>query len=615
MSATSASASDSGPSGDPHADHSTAWDRSAAGQRKHLTALEGIPALCLDAMSSVAYGPQAVAAILLTAGVAAVSDTLPIILVIVVLLAVLTLSYTQVIRVASDGGGSYAIAKLLISQPVSLLAAASLVVDYVLTVAVSLSAGAQALSSTFPGLQSHELVVCLVGLAFLTAINLVGISESAKVLVVPTVLFLIAIYATVVGDLVRSHPAATLSGPALGHVTDSLGILLILKAFSSGCSAVTGVEAIANGTPAFREPRVKRAQRTEIALGAFLGTMLLGLGLAFHHLHPQLKSNVTLLSQLIAAGLGKGAPFYISGIVVAVVLGVAANTSFGGLPVLMSLLARDNRLPHVFALRAQKPVFRYGVVTLAVLAAILLVAGNANTNVLIPLYGIGVFTGFTISQSGLVRHWWRERPPRWLLSIGLNAFGAVLSGVAAVVLLISKFVSGAWVVAVAVPLLILLFSRISRYYTSIAEEIGIGTRPVVLPSRPSRVIVPVMSITNMTARALAAASSLGVHVTAVSVQQSEADAEGFRAEWDRWNPGVPLDTLVSEKHTLVAPLVKYVRRLEAEGDEQVTVLISELTPRKRRHALLHNQRGRILTTILHQRTDAVIATLPFRLHD
>jgi amino acid transporter len=610
------SADEAGASGhDPHADFSTEWDRSAEGQKHHLTAFQGIPALCLDAMSSVAYGPQAIAAILIASSVAATKDTLPVLFVIVAMLAILTLSYTQVIRVASDGGGSYAVGKMLLGPNVAKLAAGSLVVDYVLTVAVSLSAGAAALSSAFPRLQHHELAVCLLGLGFLLILNLRGISESAKVLVIPTVLFLIAIYATVISDLVRSHPVAHLAGPNAGPSGETLGILLILKAFSNGCSAVTGVEAIANGTPAFREPRVSRAQRTEIALGFFLGTMLIGLGLAYHHFHLPLKDNVTLLSELTAAGLGKGIPFYVSGIVVAIVLGVAANTSFGGLPVLMSLLARDNRLPHVFALRAQRPVYRYGVVTLAILAAVLLIAGKANTNSLIPLYGIGVFTGFTVSQTGLVKYWWLNRPPRWKMSIVLNGFGACLSGIACLVLLTTKFTSGAWVAAVAIALLMLLFGRIAAYYRLAATEIGIGVIPAVVPPRPSLIVVPVASITRMTAKVIGVAQSMGEDVVAVSVQHSQTEADEFRREWDAWNPGVRLETLVDMQHSLVGPLVKYVTKLEAGGDRQVTVLISELTPDKRRHAVLHNQRGKILTTLLRQRTDAVIATLPFRIHD
>lgn len=603
------------PSTEAHQDHSTEWDRSAAGQRQHLTSLQGIPALCLDALSSVAYGPQAVALILIGAGLTAAHHTLPILLVIVVMLAVLTLSYTQVIRVASDGGGSYAVAKMLLGPQVSKLAAASLVVDYVLTVAVSLSAGAQALSSAFPALQSHELLICLGGLLFLLALNLRGISESARVLLVPTLVFLFAIYATVVGVLVRAHPAATLPGPPLRGGTETLGILILLKAFSNGCSALTGIEAIANGTPAFRDPRVPRAQRTEISLGVLLGTMLLGLGFAYDHFHLPLKGNVTLLAQLTAAGFGKGVPFYVAQIAVAVVLGVAANTSFGGLPVLLSLLARDNRMPHVFALRAQKPVYRYGVVVLAILAALLLVARNANTNDLIPLYGVGVFTGFTISQVGLVRYWLRDRPPRWRLSMVLNGFGACLSGVACVVLVTTKFTAGAWMAVVSIALLMLLFSRIAAYYKLAAEEIGIGTTPRLVQPRPSIVLVPVMSITKMTANVLAAARSMGDEVRAVSVQYSQEDADRLQAQWRDWDPGVELVTLVDVQHSLVGPLVRYVAQAEEGGNRLVTVLISELTPKKRRHELLHNQRGKIITTLLRQRTDAVIATLPFRLHD
>jgi amino acid transporter len=591
-------------------------DEGVESERDHLTTVQGISAFCLDALSSVAYGPEAIALVLVAAGAAALRDTIYVSLVIVLLLAVLTLSYRQVIKVFPNGGGAYAVAKESFGPTTSLLAAASLVVDYVLTVAVSLAAGAASLASTFPALRPDVLAITLAALVFLAALNLRGVAESAKVLLVPTALFVVAVYATIVGDLVHTHPAATIGGPApLDRATEALGVILLLKAFAQGCSAVTGVEAIANGVPAFRENRVKRAQRTEVALGTLLGSMLLGLAFAAHHLQLRPKGTVTLLAQLTAAGLGHGPAFYVTGIAVTVVLGVAANTSFAGLPVLMSLLSQDNRLPHVFALRSHKPLYRYGIVTLAVLAGILLVAVDANTNRLLPLYAIGVFIGFTISQSGLVRHWFRERPRRWMLTAGLNSFGAVLTATATVVFLASKFLAGAWVVTVAIPLLMLLFWRISVYYRLAAAEIGLGSLPPKLAVRPSVVVVPVVSITRMTALALAAAGSLGGEVIAVSVQPSPAAAEDLQAQWDEWAPGVPLRTMIDPRHTLVGPLLRYVRELSAAGDRQVTVLVPELTPSKRRHEFLHNQRGRILTTLLRQRTDAVVATIPFRLHD
>jgi amino acid transporter len=585
-------------------------------EKDHLTTVQGISAFCLDALSSVAYGPEAIALVLVAAGASALRYTVYVSLVIVVLLAILTLSYRQVIKVFPNGGGAYAVAKQSFGPTTSLLAAASLVVDYVLTVAVSLAAGAASLASTFPSLHGHELVVALAALVFLAALNLRGVAESARVLLIPTALFLMAMYATIVGDLIHSHPVATIGGPVpLDRATEALGVILLLKAFAQGCSAVTGVEAIANGIPAFREDRVKRAQRTEVALGALLGSMLLGLAFAAHHLHLRPKGSVTLLAQLTAAGLGHGILFYVTGIAVTVVLGVAANTSFAGLPVLMSLLARDNRLPHVFALRSQKPLYRYGIVTLTVLAGLLLVAVDADTNRLLPLYAIGVFIGFTISQSGLVLHWFRERPARWVLTAALNSFGALLTATATIVFLASKFLAGAWVVTIAIPLLMLLFWRISLYYRLAAAEIGIGSLPPTLPVRPSLVLVPVVSITRMTALALAAAGSLGDEVIAVSVQPSAAAAERLRVQWEEWDPGAPLLTMVDPRHSLVGPLLRYVKERSTAGDRQVTVLIPELAPDKRRHEFLHNQRGRILTTLLRQRTDAVIATIPFRLHD
>jgi amino acid transporter len=585
-------------------------------EKHHLTTVQGVSAFCLDALSSVAYGPEAIALVLVAAGAAALRDTIYISIVIVVLLAILTLSYRQVIKAFPNGGGAYAVGKATFGPTTSLLAAASLVVDYVLTVAVSLAAGAESLASTFPALRHDELWMTLGGLVFLAALNLKGVSESAKVLLIPTVVFLVAMYATIVGDLVHSHPMATIGGPLpLDRATESLGAILLLKAFAQGCSAVTGVEAIANGVPAFRQDRVRRAQRTEVALGTLLGSMLLGLVLGARHLHLRPKGSVTLLAQLTAAGVGHGLLFYITGIAVTVVLAVAANTSFAGLPVLMSLLARDNRLPHVFALRSQRPLYRYGIVTLAVLAGLLLVGVNADTNRLIPLYAIGVFIGFTISQSGLVKHWLHTRPPRWVLTASLNGLGAILTATATVVFLLSKFLEGAWAVTVAIPLLMLLFYRINKYYDLAAAELGIGSIPPLVPQRRSVVLVPVVGITRLTALAMATARGLGDDVVAVSVQPSEASAQQLRSQWEEWGPGVRLETMVDTRHTLAGPLLRYVKAIEAAGDRQVTVLIPETVPDKRRHEFLHNQRGRILTTLLRQRTDAVIATLPYRVHD
>jgi amino acid transporter len=586
--------------------------RHGEGDKDHLTSLGGLAALSLDALSSVAYGPEAIVLVLVGAGVSALRLTLPITVAIAGLLAVLVVSYRQVIAVHPDGGGAYAVGKKDLGATVSLLAAASLVVDYVLTVAVSLAAGAASLASAFPSLAHHLLALCLIGLLLITAVNLWGIAESARALMLPMVIFVCAIFGVIAVGLTRSHPAALVGGAQPIRVSEAVGVILILKAFAAGCSALTGVEAIANGVPSFREPRVKRAQRTELMLGALLGAMLIGLAVLIHREHVAPRGGVTVLAQLTAGSFGTGWAYYATNIAVTVVLALAANTSFGGLPVLMSLLSADDRLPHLLGLRAERPVFRYGVIALAALAALLLVAVNATTDRLIPLYAIGVFIGFTISQAGLVRHWYRGRPRGWALRAVLNGTGAVLTAVAAVVFVLSKFTSGAWVVVITVPALMLLFSRIESYYRAVGLELGMDR----IPDRPcaagSLVIVPVGGINRLTEYALCAALSLGDEVVAVSVHLAAERSAAFRAEWDAWNPGVRLDIIESPHRSLVHPILDYIQRAQ-EGERQVAVLIPEVEPRARRYRILQNQRGLLLATVLRARTDVLVCTLPYRL--
>jgi amino acid transporter len=583
-----------------------------------LTALGGLAALSLDALSSVAYGPEAIVVVLVAAGAGAVRFTLQISVAITVLLIVLVVSYRQVIAVHPDGGGAYAVAKHDLRPGISLLAAASLVVDYVLTVAVSLAAGAASLGSVFPSLSHHLLVVTLIGLLVLTGLNLAGIAESARALMLPTVVFIVGILAIIVVGLTRSHPVATI-GANLGPIraTEAVGLILILKAFASGCSALTGVEAIANGVPAFRTPAVKRAQHTEVGLGVLLGTMLIGLAvlIKMHHIVP--RGNVTVLAQLSAAAFGTGWPFYVTNLSVTLVLGFAANTSFGGLPVLMSLLAKDNRLPHLFGLRAERPVFRYGVLALAILSATILIATKADTNRLLPLFAIGVFIGFTISQTGLVHHWYTQRSSGWAARAALNGTGAVLTAIAAVVFFASKFAEGAWLLLIIIPSLIVLFVRIERYYRETGRQLGLGE----LPEKPRRsphsdhdgmVIVPIMDVSRLSLLALSTASRLGGDVVPVAVSLDPHATGDLCARWSEWDPGIELRVLPSPHRNLVAPIVGFVENQLKRG-RHVTVLIAEVEPTKRRYQLLHNQRGLVLAAALRSRTDAVVATVPFRL--
>jgi amino acid transporter len=581
-----------------------------------LSTIGGLAALSLDALSSVAYGPEAMMLVLMAAGASALRFTIPLTLVITGMLVLLVVSYSQVIAAHPDGGGAYAVAKSNLGKGPSLLAAASLVVDYVLTVAVSLAAGAASLGSVFPGLAHHLLLVCLIGLVLLTTVNMFGIAESAKLLMVPAAVFVISIIAAIVVGLVRQHTMATIGGKSLVPLKaeTALGIVLVLKAFAAGCSAVTGVEAIANGVPAFRKPRVRTAQRTEISLGLLLGLMLVGLAFVIHQHHVVPRSHVTVLAQVTASSLGTGWMFYVSNLAVTLVLALAANTSFGGLPVLMSLLAKDHRLPHMFYLRAERPVYRYGIGVLAFGAMLLLIAVNAETNRLIPLFTIGVFVGMTICQVGLVRHWRRERPVRWQARAALNATGAAMTSVAVVVALGTKFLEGAWVVVIAVPVLIVLFARTESYYAAVGRELELGRTPRRPTKRESIVIVPTSTVNLLTEEAISAAISLGGTVVAVAVAADEDERKQIIRDWNQWNCGISIEVLVDSHRSLIRSVLKYVESIHEEN-AIVTVLIPEIIPRKRWHEILHNQRGRLLGAVLKARTDVIVATLPFRLHD
>jgi amino acid transporter len=549
---------------------------------------------------------------LVVAGAAAISWTVPISLAIAVLLLVLVVSYRQVIAVHPDGGGAYAVAKKDLGRWPALLAAASLVVDYVLTVAVSLAAGADSLGSVFPPLAHHLLLVTMSGLAVLFVINLIGIAESAKVLMGPTLVFIVGIFAIIIGGFFESHPVAVI-GDDLGpiHATEALGVVVILKAFSAGCSSLTGVEAIANAVPAFRSPAVKRAQNCEIMLGILLGAMLLGLALQIrsHQLVP--RGNVTILAQLSAGVFGTGWVFYVINLSVTLVLAFAANTSFGGLPVLLQLLARDHRMPHMFALRAEKPVFRYGVSTLAFLAAAVLLIVDANTQRLLPVFAIGVFIGFTISQTGLVQHWRKVRGRGWVGKAVLNGGGAVLTAVAGIVLFASKFTEGAWLLVILVPGLMMLFNGIERYYQRAGEQLGLGkmpAKPVPGVDPKAMVIVPIVAVSSVAQRALQVAMRVGPEVVPITVDVDPDATQRLRKAWEEWDPGIDLKVLDSPHRSLVAPTVHFVRD-QIEQGRHVTVLLAQVEPRRWRHKLLYNQRGPILATALRLRTKALIATL------
>lgn len=594
--------------------------RSSEAAQEEIGPVEGLSALSLDALTSVAYGPQALLMALAPAGLIALGLAPWITIAIVGLLALLVLSYIQVIDAYPGGGGAYAVARANLGTGVSLLAGASLIIDYTLTVAVSIAAGVAALTSAFQPLVPLTIPLCVVILAVITLLNLRGLGDGARAFLLPTIVFIVGILVTIAIGLI--HPLAPDLQPAgrslvPTHALAAVDLLLLLKAFSAGCSALTGVEAIANGVPLFRHPRQHRAKQTEVLLGVLLAAMLLGLAILVQRFQVVPRENHTVLSQVMAHALTPGWAYAGLSIVITIVLALAANTSFGGLPVLASLLARDNHLPHSLAIRGDRLVFTNGIWLLAVLAGLILVVSRGNTDALIPLFAVGVFTGFTLAQAGLVRHWWTARPPGWQSRAFLNGLGAFASGASALIFVITKFTEGAWIVVVAVPLLIYLFIRIRRYYEAVGKLMGLDG----IPARPAAIkrhtvaVVPATDVSKVVGEALSFGKGMADEVVAVTVVFDDDPDRAARLEqrWKRWDPGVRLVTLHSDYHSIEGPFVDYVRSLKKKSDCQIIVLIPVVVPEKLRYQPLHNHLDVVLSQALRGEPDVIVARVPFSL--
>jgi amino acid transporter len=593
--------------------------RELSGQQ--INPVEGLSALSLDALTSVAYGPDAIIAVLALGGAGALHLVLPITIAIVVLLAILVFSYRQVIDAYPGGGGAYAVSRANLGQTTALLAAAALVVDYTLTVAVSIAAGVGALTAAYPNLASARVPICLGILALIMVFNLRGLGEAARAFLLPTLLFIVGILGVILIGLV--HPLG-LDEPQPGHSlvpvpgVEAIGIILVLKAFSAGCSALTGVEAIANGVPLFRQPRTVLAKRTEMLLGSILGVSLLGLAVLARRWHIGPRSGQTALSQIMAYAVGRHWAFYVVSVTITIVLALAANTSFGGLPVLASLLSRDNYLPHLFSLRGDRQVFSNGIWALTIMSAALLIAVGGNTLELIPLFAIGVFTGFTLAQVGLVVHWRRTKPQRWRRKASVNGLGAVATATATVIFLVTKFTEGAWVVVVAVPVFILLFLRVHSYYERTAGNLGVGAIPERPHPRSTLVVVPIAALSRLASHALSEALSISPNVVAVHVVL-EANEEGSDASadlekrWDAWDPGVPLKILRTEFASVVDPICAFIDELRERHQEQILVLIPVSVPSHIRFQFLHNHLDLVLGSAPRRRRDVIVARVPMPL--
>jgi amino acid transporter len=588
--------------------------RSSEEGTERLGAVTGIAVFGLDALSSAAYGPEAALALLIPLGAAGVSYIVPITISIVILLLIVYFSYRQTIEAYPQGGGSYTVAGQNLGRFAGLLAATALMIDYVLTAAVGISAGVGALVSAIPALQPHTLMLCLGILVLITLVNLRGSRETGFVFMIPTYLFLGTLGTTILQGIVKTvasggHPTPVEAPPALPAATAAVSLWLLLKAFSSGCTAMTGVEAVSNGVTAFRDPVVQSARRTLTTVIALLTIMLLGIAYLCRAYHvgavnagPGYQS---VLSQLTAAVAGRNVFYAVTIGSVLLVLSFSANTAFADFPRLCRLIAQDGYLPVPLAERGRRLVFTWGIATLAVLCAALLILFDGVTDRLIPLYAVGAFLAFTLSQAGMVAHWRRKGGSR--LAIFVNALGAVATGATVVIVTITKFLAGAWITTLLIPLIMLLMYSIRRHYDRVHEGIS-RAKALDLSARHLPIVaMPLMEWTRVSRAGLQFAFSICSEIYVLHVSTQENDQE-FLNEWRRAvegpvrEAGLPMPhmkILKSPYRFVISPIVEYVLKLEEQNPgRQIAVIVPEFVEKHWYHNFLHNRRATWLKTAL-----------------
>ncbi len=611
----------------------TPWGRRMAGARRvlfgrpipsenelleRLPKWKALPVFSSDVMSSVAYASEASLFTLLAAGSASFNLLAPISILIVVLLFVVTFSYRQTIRAYPNGGGSYIVAHANLGVLAGLIAAASLMTDYVLTVSVSVSSGIQALYSAFPVLAPLSVPLIVLCILAVMAINLRGIRESGTIFASPTYLFLACMFVLLGVGIVRTFLGV---GPHVTGVTpanvpvESLGLLLVARAFADGCSAMTGTEAVANGVPAFKPVEWKNAQQTMLVMATLLALMYVGTSfLALTSGAMPAASGESVLSQISRSTFGYSPFYYVLQFATMGILVLAANTSFADFPRLSSILARDGYFPRQFAFRGERLAFSVGIVALALLSIVLVIVFGGNVNALIPLYAIGVFTSFTLSQAGMVHHWLVERGPGWRRSIVINGVGAVATGTVTIIFAVAKFALGAWIVLVIVPVFVAAMLFVKREYD--AEGRGLAVRDDVVIARPSRrqrVVVVASTLNRAVVQAVNVAHTMSDEIDVVHVTIDPAEGESFRDRVEHQLPGVRTVIVESPYRSLVQPLVRYLEVSSADDPDRITIVVlPEYLPRHWWDRALYNQNVHRIRAALVGRRDVVILDAPYR---
>ena len=563
-----------------------------------LNKVRALAAFSPDALSSIAYANQEIFLGLVVAGSAGLAMAWPIGVAIAIVLAIVSLSYFQTIHGYPTGGGSYIVARSNLGTLPGLVAAGALMIDYVLTAAVSLTAGVEAIASAFPGLWPHRVVLALALLLVISLLNLRGIRETGTVMSIPVYLFLFTYLPMLVYGGVRlviegQVPMSITAPPAIQPLTT----ILILHAFSSGFTALTGIESISNGVPNFRPPEAKNAGRTLIVMAALMGVLFVGsIGLTYGFAvvaGPQ----ETILSALARSILGNGPGYILIQASTLLVLTVAANTSFAGFPRVAAILARDGFFPRQFTGLGDRLVFANGIGALAVVAGGLIIAFGGDSHSLVPLFAVGAFLAFTLSQSGMVVHWWRERGRRWIVKSAFNAIGALATLVTLLVVGVSKFLDGAWITILLIPLIVVVLLKIRSHYQDVARALSMrGLPPSLKPTPPPRVVIPISGVHRGIIDAIAYSQSIAKDVTAVYVEMEPGEGEKIKKKWEQWWPDVPLVIVPSPYRSIIKPLLDFMDETDQKhNDGQLaTVVLPEFIPAKWWQGLLHNQTALML---------------------
>ena len=587
---------------------------------EHIGPIAGIPVFGLDALSSAAYGPEAALTLLIPLGLAGIAHIVPISLAIIGLLAIVYFSYCQTIDAYPHGGGSYTVASENLGATAGLLAAAALMIDYILNAAVGISAGVGALVSAFPRLQPHTLALCLAILLLLTLVNMRGVKDTGSAFLVPTYLFVGTLLLVIAVGAVRTiaahgHPMPVVAPPRLPVSMSMLSIWILAKVFASGCTAMTGVEAVSNGVMAFREPTQKNARRTLTIIILLLMTFLAGIALlcraySIGATDPGAAGYQSILSQLIAAVMGRGWFYYVTIGSILGVLALSANTSYADFPRLTRAIAQRDYLPHVFMIRGRRLLYSHGIYALVGFTALLLIASRGVTDWLIPLFAIGAFLAFTLSQAGMVMHWKCIGGAGFRYRMFINGFGAVATGITLLVVLVAKFTEGAWITAILVPVLMVVMTAVKSHYEGVAREIAVD-RPMSIGNLAEPlIIIPLDRWSRISEKALRFAMKLSDEVQAVHVDAEECYEE-VKQMWQR-NVAEPfheagkiapeLVLIQSPYRFVLVPLVDYILKVEREcPHRQVAVLVPELVVKHWWQTPLHNQRAQVLKLLLLMR--------------